>query len=157
MFLREQRRYSPLLFSKMSVIFQLNALNGFNKLMQRIEGRLAADAQLIKESSKLIKKASVQIGQFPDHGETNESQVVSEEQTQVTSDLKYKGVNLSSLGGINDSEKCKRVAMQLFKPEKLRRYVIDPSRTANDREKSDPERTELFKKSRPCIAGCKIL
>ena len=137
----------------MNVLFQLNALTGFNQLMQRIEGRLAADAYFIKESSKFLKKASVQIGQFPDHFATNESQAINEEQTLVTSELEHKGVNLLSLGEMNDSEKCLRVARQPCEPEELRSYVIDPRRTANIREKTDPERTELSKKTVRALRG----
>ena len=70
-------------------------LNGFKQLMERIEGRMASDAQLIKDAGKLVKKVGVQLSQLPDHSQTNETGPdVAVEEEQSAEEVNYKGVNV---------------------------------------------------------------
>ena len=88
----------------------MQVLNEFKQLMERIEGRMASDAQLIKDAGKLVKKFGVQLSQLPDHSQTNETGPdVAVEEGQSAEEVNYKGVNLLKLGGINDSERAKRL------------------------------------------------
>ena len=133
-------------------------LNGIKQLMERIEGRMASDAQLIKDAGKLVKKVGVQLSQLPDHSQTNETGPdVAAEEGQSAEEVNYKAVNLLKLGGINDSERAKRVALQLFTRDELRKHVTDPRRAAKARTKADEERTELFKRAVRGILGSKFL
>ena len=98
-------------------------LDEFKQLMER----MASDAQLIKDAGKLLKKVGVQLSQLPDHSQTNEmGPDVAVEERQSAEEVNYKGVNLLKLGGVNNSERAKRVALQLFTRDELRKYVIDP-------------------------------
>ena len=129
-------------------------MKAFTQLMERIEVRLAADAQLLRESGKLIKKATVQLNQVTDHGTGRDVSDFEVPQSSESNEVvEYNGVNLMALGGINDSDECKRVVLELFQPEGLKKYVIDPRRAAMSRDKADQERTDLFKKAVKAILG----
>ena len=135
----------------------MQVLNEFKQLMERIEGRMASDAQLIKDTGKLVKNVVVQLSQLPDHSQTNEAGPdVAVKEGQGAEEVNYKGVNLMKLGGINDSERAKRVALQLFTRDELRKHVIDPRRAAKARTKADEKRIELFKRAVRGILGSKF-
>ena len=104
---------------KTKFFVQMNTLNAFNQLMQKIAGRMASDAQLIKDSSRFIKKASIQLSQMPDQGVAEETEGSANENVADTQEVLHKGKNFLTLGGVNDSEKNKLIACHLFEPEEL--------------------------------------
>ena len=130
----------------------MKVLSDFNQLLPRIKGRMLSDAQIVKDSGKLIKKVVVQLNQLPDHSIPQENDADSEVPPAVE-ELTYNGVNLLKLGGINDSEKVKRIALEMFTRDEIRKVVIDSRRTANARQKADEQRTELFKRAVRSILG----
>ena len=65
----------------------------------------------------------------------------------------YKGTNLLTLGGVNDSDKCRRIALTLFSTDGLKKVVIDPRRAPPSRERADEERTDSYRKAVRNVLG----
>ena len=123
--------------------------------MQKFDARLKDDAQIINEATKFVKKSTIQLGNFGLR--SNDEMVVetlSEPQNNCeVEEVKYGNVNLTSLGGISESEKVRNIALALFEMEELENFVIDPRKAPLKRKAADEYRTNLYKKAVKCVLG----
>ena len=130
-------------------------MDQFKHLMERIEGRMATDTQILRDVGKLVKKVSTNICQLKDHTEVQSQPTENVQNCDETERvvLEYNGKNLLTLGGVSDSDKCKRIAAALFTNDELKKYVIDPRRAPPTRQSADEERTELYRKAVSHVLG----